>query len=543
VLALAAGTGAASFVALFDKPAYQHDDFRAVAAHYAALPADALIVIPYGWEPALDVYYADRLGIAAQFVGVELHSSAEETMRVVNEALAAHDGPVHVELLTWFQLPADLRGMFPCLLESAGERGETFTVQGLSTTAYTVVRPLALGASAPRADSFGALDLLSAAHGGGRSVCLRTEWALPARTGEDWRVSARLLTSDPPGWVLARSDSDIRDDEQAPTSLWEAGARGEAFSLLRFPAGAPPGEYALQAILFSANHPDGLDRLVNGVPAGKALALATVAPPGSARALPPGDAEPLAVLGDGVALLGHDARGGALAAGQELRITLRWGAAADCCAGGPWTGATLALRGEGWGVAGPVRVHPGYSLDWHALLVPAEAEGAAALVLEAPGAEPVTLAGYTVERTERLFALPPYDTALLTEFQGVAVLEGFSVAQTEISPEEALGLTLVWRVTETPDVSYRVFTHLLNDAGRVIAQHDDVPGQGARPTTSWVAGEYLADPYALVFNDEGRAYRGSARLEVGFYDPQTGARVLTAGGADHVILPVEIAVR
>ena len=543
ILALAAGTGAASIVALFDKPAYQHDDFRAVAEHYAALPADALIVIPYGWEPALDVYYADRLGIAAQFVGVELHSSAEEMMRVINEALDGRVSPAHVELLTWFQLPADLRGMFPCVLESAGERGETLTVQGISTTAYTVARPLALGESAPREDSFGALDLLSAAHGGGQTVCLRTKWALPAETREDWRVSARLLTSDPPGWVLARSDSDIRDDEQVPTSLWEAGARGEAFSLLRFPAGAPPGEYVLQTILFSANHPDGLDRLVSGIPAGKALALATVAPSESACALPPGDAPALAVLGDGVTLLGHDARAGALTAGQELRITLRWEAPADCCAAGPWTGATLALRGDGWRVAGPVRVYPGFSLDWHALLVPAEAEGRAALVLEAPGQQPVTLAEFTVERTERLFAPPPFDTAVLTEFQGVAVLEGFSAAQTEITPDETLGLTLVWRVTETPGVSYRVFTHLLNDAGRVIAQHDDVPGQGARPTTSWVAGEYLADPYALVFNDEGRAYRGPARLEVGFYDPQTGARVLTAGGADHVMLPVEIVVR
>ncbi len=543
VLALAAGTGAASFVALFDKPAYQHDDFRAVAEHYAALPDEALVVIPYGWEPALDVYYADRLGIAAEFVGVELHSSAEETMRILNEALASREGPVHVELLTWFQLPADLRGMLPCLLESAGRRGDTLTVQGINTTTYMVARPLALSTSAPREDSFGALDLVSAAHGGGQTVCLRTEWALPAETSEDWRVSGRLLTTDPPGWVLARSDTDIRSDEQAPTSLWTAGERGEAFSLLRFPTGAPPGEYALQAIVFSAGRLDGLDWLVNGVPAGKTMTLATVGPPESASALPPDDAAPLVVLDDDVTLVGHDARGGALAAGQELRITLRWQAPADCCAAGPWTGATLALRGEGWGVAEPVAAYPAYSLDWHALVVPAEAEGVAALVLEAPGAELVTLAEYTVERTERLFVPPPFDTALLTEFQGVAVLEGFSVARTEISPDEPLGLTLVWRVMETPDVSYRVFTHLLNDAGRVIAQHDDVPGQGARPTTSWVAGEYLADPYALVFNDEGRAYRGPARLEVGFYDPQTGARVLTAGGADHVILPAEIVIR
>ena len=56
--------------------------------------------------------------------------------------------------------------------------------------------------------------------------------------------------TDPPGWALAHSDTDIRDDEQAPTSLWKAGARGEAFSLLRFPVGAPPGDYALWAVVY-----------------------------------------------------------------------------------------------------------------------------------------------------------------------------------------------------------------------------------------------------------------------------------------------------
>lgn len=541
VLALASGLGAASFVALFNTPAYQHDDFRAIAAHYATLPEDAVILIPYGWEPALEVYYADRLGIQARMLGVDLHSSADEAVRAVNQALRAHGGPLHVELLTWFQLPADVRGMYPCLLEAGGRRLGSQTVQGLVTTAYLLERPLAFTPVRDMAADYGMLTLTGAEVAGVESVCVRTHWSAPARTGEDWRVSARLVTLDPVGWTLARSDTDLRTDDQVPTSGWETGEAGEAFSLLRFPAGAPPGDYLVQTVLFSARHPDGVDRLVNGIPAGRALALTTVSLSTPARLtgqLP----SPLLTVSDRVALVGHDARGGMLSAGQGVRVTLRWTVTPACCAEAPWTEGTLALQGQGWRVAQPVRAFAPFSLDWHAFLVPAEAEGPAELVLELPGAAPVTLARYTVERTDRLFALPPFAVPVRSEFAGVAVLEGFSVAQTTISPGEALGLTLVWRATGTPQVSYRVFTHLLNEAGRVIAQHDDVPVGGTRPTSSWVAGEYLLDTYRLDFNEEGQLYRGLARLEVGFYDPQTGARVPTTNGADHVMLPIEIRV-
>ena len=121
------------------------------------------------------------------------------------------------------------------------------------------------------------------------------------------------------------------------------------------------------------------------------------------------------------------------------------------------------------------------------------------------------------------------------------MLEGFSVVQTTVSPDETLGLTLVWRATHTPPTSYRVFTHLLDESGRVIAQHDGYPVGEARPTTGWVSGEYLVDPHALAF--EIHDYRGPARLEIGFYQPETGERVRLSNGADHLILPVEIMVQ
>ncbi len=503
-----------------------------------------MIIIPYGWEPALEVYYAERVGLRATIVGIDLHSSADTMIEEINAALARRSGPVRVELLTWFQLPADIRGMYGCLLESAGQRVSTFTVQGVSSTAYTIERPLALSAMDWPVVTYGSIDFAGGSLSGARNVCLQTRWTLQQPTADDWRVSARLVTTDPPGWIIARSDTDIRNDEQVPTSALKPGDAGEAYSLLRFPAGTPPGNYAVQAVVFSEQHPAGLDRLVGGIPAGTSLTLGSVQPVGTTGVLPVErpPIEQKVSLSDGVWLIGHDARGGTLSAGQELRITLHWQAEESCCTDRPWDAAALTLRGDGWRIAQPVAAYSTYSLDWHALVVPAEAVGPAKLVLEVEGREPVVLADYVVEATDRLFAPPAYDIPVVTAFPGVAVLEGLNVKSVRVSPGEALELTLVWHVAGTPERSYRVFTHLLNDAGRVIAQHDSVPVAGDRPTTSWVRGEYIVDPYALVFNEEGRLYQGAAYLEVGFYDPETGQRVVTASGADHIVVPVEITV-
>ncbi|HVO71671.1 MAG TPA: hypothetical protein VMT24_16595, partial [Aggregatilineaceae bacterium] len=540
-MALAAGIAAASLTALLDKPRYQHDDFRAVSEYYTTLPADAIILIPYGWEPAIQEYYADKLGIRAQILGIALHSDVNTAVETINAALASRNGPVRVELLTWYQLPADVRGMYPCLLESAGRHadGSVLTVQGITTTGYILERPVVLvQTSVPQTD-YGVIELVDSAAGGQRSVCLHTEWQLQQPTSDDWRVAGRVLTTAPPGWTIAGSDTDIRADDQSPTSQWKARRRGDAFSLLRFPSGTPPGDYTMQMIIFSNREMAGLDRLVNGVPSGKLLALGIIRPAGTTDAafqkLPPVRAS--VRLAAGVALAGHDAQGGTLYPGQELRITLYWQVTSDGCRESPWTQGTVTLRGDGWELAQPVAAYAAYSLDWHDFVIPAEASGTAVLAVESGGFEPVTLATYTIEKTDHLLAQPAFETPVQTEFDDLAVLEGFSVARTTVTPDDALALTLVWRAVQTPNMSYRVFTHLLDAGGRVIAQHDGLPVGEARPTTSWVPGEYLVDIHALSFVPERKDYRGPASLEVGFYDPETGERIRVTSGADHVILP------
>ena len=90
-------------------------------------------------------------------------------------------------------------------------------------------------------------------------------------------------------------------------------------------------------------------------------------------------------------------------------------------------------------------------------------------------------------------------------------------------------------------MDYMVFTHLLSASGgvRLIAQHDGVPANGTRPTTSWVAGETIVDPHLMTFTAEHLDYIGPATISFGLYDPATG-RVPTETGDEQITLPVTI---
>jgi hypothetical protein len=72
-------------------------------------------------------------------------------------------------------------------------------------------------------------------------------------------------------------------------------------------------------------------------------------------------------------------------------------------------------------------------------------------------------------------------------------------------------------------VSYTVFTHVLDDENRILAQHDGVPCDGECPTTSWLAGEYLTDAFEIALRPE--IPPGAYRIGVGMYDAETLTRL------------------
>jgi hypothetical protein len=72
-------------------------------------------------------------------------------------------------------------------------------------------------------------------------------------------------------------------------------------------------------------------------------------------------------------------------------------------------------------------------------------------------------------------------------------------------------------------------------AGTILAQSDAEPANWARPTSGWVADEYVVDVHSLSW--PAAAPAGSLYLRVGLYDPETGQRLLT-DAADFVTLPL-----
>jgi hypothetical protein len=80
-----------------------------------------------------------------------------------------------------------------------------------------------------------------------------------------------------------------------------------------------------------------------------------------------------------------------------------------------------------------------------------------------------------------------------------------------------------------------VFVHLIDQQGSIVAQRDQVPLGGARPTLGWAPGEVISD--ALTIDIPADLPPGDYRLRLGWYDPATGVRVLLAEGGEFLILP------
>lgn len=96
-------------------------------------------------------------------------------------------------------------------------------------------------------------------------------------------------------------------------------------------------------------------------------------------------------------------------------------------------------------------------------------------------------------------------------------------------------LTLYWRSTAKTDQDYTVFAHVLDSAGKVIAQVDLPPRGGDYPTSLWEPGEIIKDAYDLRIPDDAPAPPYS--IEVGMYS-YPGVQRLAAGGSDHLLLPL-----
>jgi 4-amino-4-deoxy-L-arabinose transferase-like glycosyltransferase len=84
-------------------------------------------------------------------------------------------------------------------------------------------------------------------------------------------------------------------------------------------------------------------------------------------------------------------------------------------------------------------------------------------------------------------------------------------------------LTLYWQALARLEEDYTVFVHLLDEEGRIAAQHDTQPLQGFYPTSFWKEGEVVGDEYHIHVDPSTPA--GEYELVAGMYLVSTGDRL------------------
>lgn len=123
---------------------------------------------------------------------------------------------------------------------------------------------------------------------------------------------------------------------------------------------------------------------------------------------------------------------------------------------------------------------------------------------------------------------------------GVAELEGIWLTQGgDLYP------VLVWRsLADHPPVTAKVFVHLVDETGQVIAQDDSIPVGWTRPLETWHLDEQLLDVHALSLPAGAHLVDGS--LRIGLYDPDTSVRLPAYDRAgtrlpdDAVVVPLAV---
>ncbi len=187
-----------------------------------------------------------------------------------------------------------------------------------------------------------------------------------------------------------------------------------------------------------------------------------------------------------------------------------------------------------------------YVRDWPTLRVPANvADGKYKLKLAVArndqllgsallpfNATVVDLGQIEIRNRARLTSAPAVPHSLEVTFDNKIRLLGYD-ANTD-PQQRTMRVTLYWKALAQMDTSYTVFVHLLDAKNNVAASSDAVPGNGEFPTAGWIDGEYITDAHALPLASDLAA--GAYQIEIGMYDPISGARLKTADGQDRVVL-------
>jgi hypothetical protein len=111
-------------------------------------------------------------------------------------------------------------------------------------------------------------------------------------------------------------------------------------------------------------------------------------------------------------------------------------------------------------------------------------------------------------------SMPRTDAAL--SFGASIELTGFALPDAPVAPGSIAPLTLFWRADAALDQRFKVFVHVLDAEGRLVAQTDREPVGGLKPTDRWGPGEVVIDRYGVSL--PGDIPPGAYTVTAGLYD-------------------------
>ncbi|MCL4459181.1 MAG: hypothetical protein M1136_10425 [Chloroflexi bacterium] len=102
-------------------------------------------------------------------------------------------------------------------------------------------------------------------------------------------------------------------------------------------------------------------------------------------------------------------------------------------------------------------------------------------------------------------------------------LLGYDLDRPVVSPGEKMRLTIYWQAHQPLKKNYKVFAHLLDDTGHIVAQHDSEPQNNDYPTSLWKVGELVPDRHEIAIGPT--LPPGYYVLEFGLYLPASVERL------------------
>lgn len=474
--------------------------------------------------------------------------------RVEDLAILLDNLPSTCRRVWYARYPASEGGLYGDLLDRRGVLMDEASFPHMEVTLHRIVEPELV--RQPLDVRFGDLALRSYSltepvPAWGRDGGVVLEWEAVQALEEDYTVFLHLY--DPHGRRIAQSDGLITDGYLRPTSRWEPGVAGAALYHLSIPPATPPGKYELEVGVYLLETGERLEvRDSSGVSRDTSVRLEVVI---GIPAYPPHLAElglPHLVERDLVSqlrLLGYELQHEEVLAGEDVSLRLAWQAleamSRDYRLQLKLQGADGTVYGQG--VFDLVSTdyptsqwQPGEMLhDWYTLSTAEEmSSGEVSLLLDLLDeegrpvlAQPIEVGEVWVQSTGSSFEVPSdIDTRYEVDLDGKIALLGYDLDSGPVKPGGNIHVTLYWKAQQGMEASYKVFVHLYDRDGYLVAQRDGLPGLGAKPTTTWKVGEVVADRHVVPVDESVGA--GKYMLAVGLYEEASGERLAAYGAGD-----------